>query len=91
MIQNTLKTSFRLMLKAKLDAIVKLLGLGLGLAACTICRIYVLDVLDLKSYYKKNSENIYRVLREYSPEGMDKKILSGTASKLSNLLKYEFP
>ena len=36
MILHTLKTSFRLMLKAKLDAIVKLLGLGLGLAVCTI-------------------------------------------------------
>jgi putative ABC transport system permease protein len=91
MILNTLKTSFRLMLKAKLDAIVKLLGLGLGLAVCTICAVYVLDELDFNSYYKKNSENIYRVLREYSPEGMDKKILAGTASRLSNLLIDEFP
>lgn len=91
MIQNTLKTSIRLMLKAKLDAIVKLLGLGLGLAVCTICTVYILDELDFNSHYKKNSEHIYRVLREYSPEGMDKKILSGTASKLSNLLIDEFP
>jgi putative ABC transport system permease protein len=91
MILNTLKTSFRLMLKAKLDAVVKLLGLGLGLAVCTICTIYVLDELDFNSYYKKNSKNVYRVLREYSPEGMDKKILAGTASRLSNLLKDEFP
>jgi putative ABC transport system permease protein len=91
MILNTLKTSFRLMLKAKLDAIVKLFGLGLGLAVCTICTVYVLDELDFNSFYKKNSENIYRVLREYSPEGMDKKVLSGTASRLSSLLKDEFP
>ncbi len=91
MISHTLKTSFRLMLKAKLDAIVKLLGLGLGLAVCTICTVYVLDELAFNSYYKENSENIYRVLREYSPEGLDKKILSGTASRLSNLLKDEFP
>ena len=77
MILHTLKTSFRLMLKAKLDAIVKLLGLGLGLAVCTICTIYVLDELDFNSYYKKNSKNIYRVLREYSPEGMEKKYYQG--------------
>ncbi len=78
------------MLKARLDAVVKLLGLGLGLAVCTICTIYVLDELDFNSHYK-NTENIYRVLREYSPEGMDPKINSGTASRLSQLLIDEFP
>jgi putative ABC transport system permease protein len=91
MIKKTIIASFRLMLKAKLDSIVKLLGLGFGLAVCTICTIYVLNELDFNSHYKKSSERIYRVLTEYSPEGMDKKIFSGSASKLSSVLKDEFP
>jgi putative ABC transport system permease protein len=91
MIKHTLKTSFRLMLKAKLDAIVKLLSMGLGLAVCTICTIYVLDKLEFNSFYKKNSGNTYRVLTEHAPQGMDKKIFAGSAPNLSNLLKNEFP
>ena len=91
MIKKTIISSLRLMLKAKLDTLVKILGLGLGLAVCTICTIYVLDELAFNSYYKKNSANVYRVLREYSPEGMEKKVLSGTAARLSDLLTDEFP
>ena len=91
MIKNTIVNSFRLMSKAKLDTIVKILGLGLGLAVCTICTIYVLDELAFNAHYDEGSENIYRVLREYSPEGMDKKVLSGTAARLSELLTDEYP
>ncbi len=91
MIKNTIKTSFRLMLKAKLDSIVKFLGLGFGLAVCTICAVYVLNERAFNSHYRKSSERIYRVLTEYSPEGMEKNVLSGSASKLSSVLKDEFP
>jgi len=78
------------MMKAKLDMVIKLIGLSFGLAVCVMCTIYIMNELSFNSYYK-DTDNVYRVLREYTPNETDRRMHGGTSSKLSQLLIDEVP
>ena len=78
------------MKKTRLDTTIKLIGLSFGLAVCILCSIYIMNEFDYNSYYT-NTENVYRVLSEYTPNATSKRIHAGSSPNIAQLLIDEFP
>lgn len=85
-----LKISFRYMKKVKIDTTIKLTGLSFGLAVCVLCSIYIMNEFNYNSYYTA-TENVYRVLSEYSPNATSTRIHAGSSPNIAQLLIDEFP
>ncbi len=67
MFGNYLKTSYRGLMKEKVNTLVSILGLGLGLSAFILISLYVNDELKYDRYLS-NSERIYRITTSYTSE-----------------------
>lgn len=85
-----LKVSFRFMKKAKLDTAIKLTGLSFGLAVCAICSLYIMNEFNFNTYYP-DTENVYRVISEYSPNAESTRMHAGSSPNIAQLLIDEFP
>src|SRR5690554_6770452 len=85
-----LKVTFRFMKKAKLDTAIKLTGLSFGLAVCAICSLYIMNEFNFNTYYP-DTENVYRVISEYSPNAESTRMHAGSSPNIAQLLIDEFP
>ncbi|MCG8306533.1 MAG: ABC transporter permease [Cytophagales bacterium] len=65
LLQNYLKTSFRNTLKDKVFAMINIVGLAIGMAACFLIMQYVLFELSYDRFHE-NGDRIYRVILKTS-------------------------
>lgn len=72
--RNYLKIAWRSLLKAKGFSFINIAGLGIGIAACLLISVYILHETSYDQFVP-NSENIYRVVRQFDfEEGVDRSI-----------------
>lgn len=72
--KNYLKIAWRSLLKAKGFSFINIAGLGIGIAACLLISVYILHETSYDQFVP-NSENIYRVVRQFDfEEGVDRSI-----------------
>jgi putative ABC transport system permease protein len=65
--KNYLKIAWRSLLKARGFSIITIAGLGIGIAACLLISVYIIHETSYDSFVP-NSENIYRVVRQFDFE-----------------------
>jgi putative ABC transport system permease protein len=68
MLQDYLKTAFRVLLKNKFFSIVNIISLTLGITTCLLILIYIENELSYEKF-QKNRDNIYRVTARWGQEG----------------------
>lgn len=90
MFYNYLKIALRLLSRNKLISAINILGLALALAASLMIGIFLHDELIYDRYHN-NSDNIYRVTRNFlSPDGSVSLHLGLVAAPFGPLLKNDF-
>ncbi|MEM9719519.1 MAG: ABC transporter permease [Bacteroidota bacterium] len=62
------KTAFRHMLKHKMHSTIKMGGLAIGIGACILLVLFILNELSYDKYYEK-TDQIYRVTVNYLEDG----------------------
>lgn len=68
MIKNYLKIAIRNLVKQRFYALINILGLSIGLAACLLIALFVIDELSYDTYNEK-ADRIYRVDGHFSLGG----------------------
>ncbi|MEM9832314.1 MAG: ABC transporter permease [Bacteroidota bacterium] len=68
MIKNYLKIAFRNLLKQRFYSVINVLGLAIGLAACLLITMFVIDELSYDRYHE-NADHIHRARLSYSLGG----------------------
>ncbi len=68
MLKNYLKIAFRNLLKQRFYSVINVLGLAIGLAACLLITLFVLDEISYDRYHS-NADQIYRARLSYSLGG----------------------
>ena len=86
MFKNYLITAWRSLLRYRKVALIQMLGLSMGMAACIFIFQYVTYEHSYESSHQ-NHDQIYRVLRDYS----DDQIYTNNVPALGPALKAEFP
>lgn len=87
---NYIKSTFRNLRKQRLNAIINLTGLSIGLACCLLIALYINHELQYDQYHEK-SDRIWRVTRDFlSPDGGVYLQLSAIAPPFAPLIKEEF-
>ncbi|MDQ1352146.1 MAG: putative transport system permease protein [Acidobacteriota bacterium] len=89
MFKNYLKVAFRNVFRHKIHSFINIAGLAIGMAACLLLSLWLLDELSYDRYHE-NADRIYRVVYEYQVEGGMKRIAS-TPAPLGPALVNEFP
>ena len=89
MYQNYIKVSWRNLLKHKMYSVIKIGGLAIGIAACMLISIFVIDELKHDKDYP-HAERIYRLLNfDTNPENPEK--WTAHQPMVANLMKEQFP
>ncbi len=73
MFRNYLKIAVRNLLKFKAYAVINIVGLAVGIAACLLILLYVQDELSYDKFHQ-NADRIYRVISEESENGVSAKV-----------------
>ncbi len=63
MLKNYFKTAWRNLLRDKSYSLINVLGLAIGIAACLLISLYIIDELSYDKFHKK-SDRIYRMYTE---------------------------
>lgn len=91
MIKNYFKVAIRNIFRYKGYSTINILGLTIGLTACLLILIFVLDELSYDRYHK-NAGRIYRVTREFlNEDGATNLHLGHVAPPFGPLLANDFP
>lgn len=69
---NNLKTAFRSLKKHRLSAVINIVGLALGMAACLIITFYVQEEMSYDAFYK-DSERVFRLNTQWKQIEIDEK------------------
>ncbi|MEM7297831.1 MAG: permease prefix domain 2-containing transporter, partial [Bacteroidota bacterium] len=89
MYQNYIKVSWRNLVKHKMYSTIKIGGLAIGIAACLLISIFVVDELNHDKDYP-NADRIYRLLNsDTNPENPEK--WTAHQPMVANLMKEQFP
>ncbi len=89
MIQNYIKTAWRNLLRNKSYAAINIIGLAIGIAACTLIFLIVQFETSFDNFHSKK-DHIYRVTTAFhNPDGVH--LSSGTPLPLSEGLRIDFP
>ncbi len=70
MIKNYLKVAFRNLIKQKFYSVINILGLSIGLSACMLIGLFVIDELNFDTYNTK-ADRIYRVNTYFNLGGQE--------------------
>jgi len=90
MLSNFLKVAWRNMMRSKVFSLINVLGLAVGMAACILILLFVRDEMSYDGYHD-NSDNIYRVSREFfNRDGESSLHLGHCAPPYCPLLKEDF-
>jgi len=87
MFRNYIKTAINLLMKKKFFSSINIIGLALGITACLLILIYVVNELSYESF-QENRHNIYRIALEWGTEGNIMKF-AGSMPALAPALKEE--
>ena len=89
MLQNYLRTAFRIILKHRLFSAFNIIGLSIGLTSCILIMSYVIHELSYDRFYGK-ADRIYRITTQITQEGAEKHMAT-TYPTLYPFLHTEFP
>jgi len=89
MIQNYLKTVFRVIKRNKVYSVITVFSLAVGFASCFLILLYVGDELSYDRYHE-NSSQIYRVYEELNIQGK-KRRTAITPAPFGPAMKQEMP
>ncbi len=89
MFKNDLKIAWRHFQRQKMYSLIKTAGFSLGIAACFLITLYILDELKYDQHYK-DKEHIYRIVGEFNRDGDLEKDVWFPAP-LARVLEEDFP
>jgi putative ABC transport system permease protein len=89
MFRNYIKTAINILVKNKFFSSINIIGLAMGITACMLILIYVVNELSFEGFQKKR-HNIYRIALEWGTEG-NKMKFAGSMPALAPALKQEIP
>lgn len=89
MYQNYLKVSWRNLIKHKMFSFIKVGGLAIGVTACLLISLFVMDELSHDKNYP-DVERIYRLINVYTEPG-DEGRWTAHQPMTSSIMKEEFP
>jgi putative ABC transport system permease protein len=89
MIGNYLKTAVRTLLKHKTYSLINILGLAIGIAACLIITLYVMDDYGFDRYHP-DADRIFRVVVDVQSQTGNIEYATTPAS-LAHALKRDYP
>ncbi|MDH4197662.1 MAG: ABC transporter permease [Candidatus Aminicenantes bacterium] len=87
--KNDLKFAFRMVRRHKVISLVNILGLAIGLSACFLMMVYVVNETRYEDF-QANGERIYRIALEWGQKGSRMKF-AGTMPALGPAVAAEFP
>ncbi|HTD39909.1 MAG TPA: ABC transporter permease, partial [Mucilaginibacter sp.] len=89
MIKNYFKTAWRNLLRNKSYATINIIGLSVGIAACTLIFLIIQFETSFDTFHSKK-DRIYRVITAFhNPDGIN--LSSGTPLPISEGLRIDFP
>ncbi|HEX9973980.1 MAG TPA: ABC transporter permease, partial [bacterium] len=89
MLKNYLKIALRNLLKYKTYSFINIIGLAIGIAACLMITLYVLDDLSYDNYHQ-DVNRIFRIVVDVQSETGELQYAT-TPSSLALALKQDFP
>jgi putative ABC transport system permease protein len=90
MIRNYILVAYRNLVRNKVFSFINISGLALGMAACILISLYILDELSYDRYHK-NANRIYRISREFlNEDGVTNLHLGQIAPPFGPLLDGDF-
>ncbi len=89
MLKNYLKIAIRNILKNKVYSIINIVGLAVGMMACILIALYVINEESYDSF-NKNADRIARATMQYSFNGVTKEVAI-TGTKLLPAFERNFP
>lgn len=89
MIRNYFKTAWRNLMRNKSYAVINIIGLSVGIAACTLIFLIIQFETSFDSFHTKK-DKIYRVITAFhNPDGIN--LSSGVPLPISEGLRLDFP
>lgn len=89
LLQNNFKIAWRQLLKQRLFGFIKIGGFALGVAACLLISLYILDELSYDRHYR-NVDNIYRLLGVNKENGVTERGVHFPAP-MARVLQEDYP
>ena len=89
MFGHHLKIAFRSLLRSKLQSLINILGLSLGISCCLLIMVHILDELSYDQFHEK-ADRIYRVKYELK-RGANEFSIARTPVLLAPQMKESFP
>ena len=89
LLRNNFKIAWRQLLKQRLFGVIKIGGFALGVAACLLISLYILDETSYDQHYP-NGENIYRLL-SVDKENGDADRGGYFPAPMANVLEEDYP
>ncbi|HVN59075.1 MAG TPA: ABC transporter permease [Bacteroidales bacterium] len=89
MFRNYLKTAFSVLVKNRFFSLINITGLTLGITACLLIMMYVINELSYENFQKKK-DRIYRVALEWGSEGSKMKF-AGVMPALAPAINTQLP
>ncbi|MGV3539717.1 MAG: ABC transporter permease [Rufibacter sp.] len=91
MFKNYLKVAWRNLVRQKIYSAINIAGLAIGLTACILISLYVLDEFSYDKFHT-NSDRIYRLTRDFkSEDGTVSLHLGHVAPPFGPLVEQDFP
>ncbi|WP_210465497.1 ABC transporter permease [Rufibacter roseolus] len=91
MFKNYLKVAWRNLVRQKIYSTINIAGLTIGITACILISLYVLDEFSYDRYHA-NADRIYRVTRDFkSDDGSVSLALGHVAPPFGPLIEQDFP
>jgi putative ABC transport system permease protein len=89
MLRNYLKIAYRNLVKNKMFSAINIFGLAIGIAACLLITLYVVDELSFDKFHQKGNR-IYRLHNDIVYGGKDMR-MAQTPDILAPTLKKDYP
>ncbi len=90
MLTSYLKIAIRSLLRRKGYALINIVGLAVGMAACLVIALYVQGELGYDRHHP-GADRVYRVLRDIRNPGQGREITPRTSGALREAFEKEFP
>ncbi len=90
MLQNYLKVAFRSLAKNKVYTVTNLSGLSIGLAACGLIALYIVDEWRVDRFHEK-SDRIYRVVTNTVEKGEATMAFNTVGRPVAEAIRQEVP
>ncbi|HET8864068.1 MAG TPA: ABC transporter permease [Gracilimonas sp.] len=89
MLKNYFRIALRNLIRNKSYSVINIIGLSIGIASCLLIFLFIQDELSFDRYHE-NSDQIYRVYRDFQSEDRSMQTLA-TSNLLAPTLQQEIP